>query len=624
MKKLLTVLGLAVVAAGLWAGGAAEGSSAARGVYLAGRGVIVPPQEIVESSFIGSVDYAYPEPVGVYGVSAHAATRQISSAGQELLVVVGVQSRHDDFSELPPLNLAFVIDRSGSMASQDKLSWVKESFDVFIDSVRSEDFVSLVVFDSAAQVVFPSTQVAGKREKFREIVHSLTTGGGTNLRAGMELGYEQVMANYRKEYTNRVLFLTDGRGDAAELEQMAAGYREAGITLSTIGLGQDFDMELMRSLASHGGGSSRFISGREEMKDAFGHGLGRMAVRVAEDLEVSIDLAAGVSLVESWGYDVSAAAGRVVCRYPGLHLGDYETAILRLHVDRRGPGPFTVAEIASTYAGDAGRRREGHGTRLTVEVVDREVPVDGISDAVVLRAGTILAFARELKEIGERYYTAVQAAAFDGAASRTLIERTNSIRKQLINARARLDDVGFDDEIAILDDYLGILGGEAKMDAGELDSIRADREIPPAAPGVPLVQRLEGLFAEVALDLRGQGAGRIAVSGFARSDGKPSSMTELLDNLAAAALSESFTLVERIRLEAVLREQQLSLSDLMETEEAIRVGRFLAADYILTGTVVPMQSSVVVFTRVIHSETGEIRSAAQVIVPVDAEIRTLM
>jgi len=73
-----------------------------------------------------------------------------------------------------------------------------------------------------------------------------------------------------------------------------------------------------------------------------------------------------------------------------------------------------------------------------------------------------------------------------------------------------------------------------------------------------------------------------------------------------------------------LAEQQLSLSDLMETTEAIKVGRVLSADYILTGTVILMSSSVVIFGRIIDTETTAVESAAQVIVPIDAELRTLL
>ncbi len=358
MKKTVCIILLAVVATASWTGGSMEESSAGRSEYLAERGLITPAQEIFESSFIGKVDYAYPQPEGQFGVTAYTGHRQVSASGQEELIVIGLQGRKTRFEELPPLNLAFVIDKSGSMSDANKMDWVKESFDIFIEQVRSDDFVSLVVFDSTARVIFPSTRIRGNRERFRQVVHWISPGGGTNLVAGLKLGYEQVMANFRKEYVNRVLFLTDGVGDSAGIFEMAESYKKLGINVSTIGLGRNFDLNLMRKLAEHGGGSSRFISDRERMVETFGAGLSRMAVPVAKKVSLEIELLNGVRPVNTWAYDHRQAGSTVRYSFPTIHLGDYET--------------------------------------------------------IVLRAGTMLHFAQGLKEIGRKYYEGKHLAGQEG------------------------------------------------------------------------------------------------------------------------------------------------------------------------------------------------------------------
>ncbi len=192
------------------------------------------------------------------------------------------------------------------------------------------------------------------------------------------------------------------------------------------------------------------------------------------------------------------------------------------------------------------------------------------------------------------------------------------------NARARLDYVGFDDEIEVLDQYLKILGADLGMDESRIEIMRSDREIPPVVLDVPLAERLGGLFDERALDLDDRGAAKVAVSGFARPDGRICPILALLDEMANNTLADRFTMVERQRIDQVLREQELALSDLMETTRAIEVGRLLAADYILTGTVIPMAGSVVIFSRLINSSTAVIETTAQVIVPMDREVTTLL
>ncbi len=95
----------------------------------------------------------------MFGVTVYTGHRQVSSAGQEKLIVIGLQGKEVPFKDLPLLNLAFVIDKSGSRGIADKMSWVKESFEIFIEQVLDQDFVPLVVFDWDVRVIFPSTRI---------------------------------------------------------------------------------------------------------------------------------------------------------------------------------------------------------------------------------------------------------------------------------------------------------------------------------------------------------------------------------------------------------------------------------------------------------------------------------
>jgi Ca-activated chloride channel family protein len=764
MKKLnFTIITLAILVPSLlWAGASKESaSSAKRAEYLSGRGVIVPPNEVHIDSYIASIDYQYPRPEQALGISLYTGHQQISTHGQEEVIQIGIQGREIPFEELPPMNLAFVIDKSWSMGDQDKMDWVKESFGIFIDRVRDKDYVSVVVYDDEAEVIFPSLRMnsAQRRERFKRAVQSIVPAGGDNMEEGLMLGYQQVQANYRTEYVNRVLLLSDGTEMSARLKreaaksgdvraslmwnnrndldlhvitpngeeiyyghkkswdggeldvdmnvhgettkpveniywpkggaptgrytvfvrnyryherprrptsfnvelwvndqvsryegtvygtgeysddvvcsfdyrgqghtevartgvmQMAEHFRDIGINVSTIGVGLDFNLDLMRNLAAKGGGSSRFISNREEMEKTFGSELDRMVVPEARDVEMRLQFLEDVNIIDTWGYDYRVEGNTIHYYLSTMHHRDYETILAHIWIPpHRTVGRKNLARFFVTYTDTTGRRHYQGPYNIRASFVDDEYPITGFSNAMVLRSGTMLHFAQALKEIGELYY----AHRIDEA-----MERTVAMKKELNNADLRLGSTVFPDEIQILDRYIEILGTDLELGYNETRRVATDLEISPPVRERSLQDHLENLFQEMALDLGRRKTGTIAISGFTTQDGRPSDLVTLINEMALVEVSKHQTLqvVEREKMEMILAEQKLALSDLIDTTNAIRVGHLLTASHILTGTVLEMPGSVVIFGRIINVETAEVESAAQVIVPKNREVNALL
>jgi TolB-like protein len=662
MKKISAfLLFLMLLPASSWCGGAEESAaSAVRGKYLAGQGIIVPPGEVHIDSYIAHIDYNYPDPQDDLGITLYSGHHQVSSSGQEEVIQIGIQGKELGFDNLPPLNLAFVIDKSGSMEAADKMDWVKDAFDIFIEQVRDIDFVSLVVFDSKASVVFPSTQMKtrDRRLDFKRAVDSIQPGGGTNLIDGLENGYLQVLANYRNEYTNRVLFLTDGVGESQGLLDMAETYKGLGINVSTIGVGTDFDLELMVALAKSGGGSSRFISDRKEMEETFGSELDRMLVPVARDLQMTLEFLQPVEILDTWGYKNRVEGNRILYAQETLHHRDYETILVHFRTrPQSGTGTRDLIQFTVDYKDLQGSAQRSGPHRLSVEYVDMEHPVTGFSNGMVLQSGTMLHFAQNLKTIGELYYSCREdidqinqrrdelwrsnsEASYDdlsdpqirsleesvAAKMKRTMDLTVATKKELENTRLRLDNEGFDDEIEIMERYIDILGQELEWDQSRVAVLKQDREIAPAVQQRPVQDHLANLFLEMTLDLKLKHSGVIAVSGFTTKSGESFGLIGLLNEMAVTEIAriDSLTLVERDRLDALLAEQELALSDLIDTEQAIQVGNLLSANYIVTGSVIELAASVVIFGRVINVETGEVESVAQVIVPIDGDMRKLL
>jgi uncharacterized protein YegL len=404
--------------AGLLAAGASQAASSAnRGSYLAGLGRVIPPEEVHIDSYIAQVDYAYPLPqTGDLNVITAADVRNGAA-----YLLIGLKGKKESFQALPPMNLCFVIDISGSMAERDKLEWVRDSFDIFIEQVRERDFVSVVVFDNVAEILIPPARISGRadRDRFKGQVASLRPRGGTYVYQGMLLGYQQVQANYRADYSNRVILLTDGmdgsgrsRKDFLDINRQ---YKERGINISTIALGAGADINLMVDMAVAGGGSSRFISDRDVMEETFGSELDRLVVSAARDLAMELALEPGARLRETWGYEYWTADNRVHYKLDTLHNGDYETIVAVADLETLPPPGTPLGTFSLEYTGIDGtpRRLGPYPLTLTPQALRNR---ESLADPRIREAEGFIALGKGLIDIGNR----AAGISADHAAYQTL------------------------------------------------------------------------------------------------------------------------------------------------------------------------------------------------------------
>jgi TolB-like protein len=615
----MCVVALILPAPLLYGSSSAEESSGERAEYLAGQGIIVEPRDVEVWEFISTIDYGYPEPEGDLGVYAYPGQYQLSPGEQEMLLSIGVQAARTSLADLPPLNIAFVVDTSGSMDAANKISWVRDSLEVFEASVRDTDSVSIVSFNNDASVVLPGTRMqdGADRRRFLSAASSLRAGGSTNLYAGLELGFAQLLAQLSSENVNRIILLSDGLPtagiqDPREFERLARSYRDLGVSISAIGLGTEADLALIRDIAHWSSGTSRFINNRETMEETFGSGLGRLIVPVAQDVVVDVRLAPGVQVAETWGYDHRIVGDTLTYTVPALHDSDYETmvAILEVPATTR-TGEQRIATIETSYRAGSGVIEQADRVLVSVERVELERPVTGVTDAMALRAAMMLGYGQVIVEVGQRYYDERSRTASGGIAPDTaeaLLGVVTDFKYEMENAQLRLDEPVFEQELGVLSSYQDILAEELQIAQAERQARYAKLRHVAPVPDRAIEQHVDSLVLELRLSMRHLHSGSIAILGFTGLGDVDPEIQELL----ADATRESVSRLPGFTLRAV---EAMYGPEVSDAAAAARLGRELGVDYVITGMLVASPQTMHFFERVIRSGDGEVLSAAQVMMP---------
>jgi Ca-activated chloride channel homolog len=211
----------------------------------------------------------------------------------------------NDYAKRVPLNLSIVIDRSGSM-SGEKIRRAKESAQFIVDQMESSDYLSIVTYDQAVQIVVPATHVSNKNY-IKNAISSIVDRGSTNLAGGAIEGYSQVKKYYSKSYINRVILLSDGLAnegitDPVKIERIVKNQLyENGISISTFGIGRDYNEDLMTAMAENGNGNYYFIDNANDIAGIFQKELRGLSQIVAQNVQLKITLPENVNVTKVYG-----------------------------------------------------------------------------------------------------------------------------------------------------------------------------------------------------------------------------------------------------------------------------------------------------------------------------------
>jgi Ca-activated chloride channel family protein len=253
-----------------------------------------PPDAVRIEELINYFDYDYEAPRGNQPFSVTTEMMTAPWNPQHQLVLVGLRGRTLEAGALPPSNLVFLIDVSGSMASPDKLPLVQSAFRLLVPQLREQDRVAIVVYAGSAGLVLPSTP-GTQKDVILEAIDRLSAGGSTAGGAGIQLAYRIAKENFIREGNNRVILATDGDfnvgvSDDAELVRLIEEKRKDGTFLTVLGFGtgnlQDAKME---QLADKGNGQYAYIDNMNEARKVFVQEMRSTLFTIAKDVKIQIE-----------------------------------------------------------------------------------------------------------------------------------------------------------------------------------------------------------------------------------------------------------------------------------------------------------------------------------------------
>lgn len=240
-------------------------------------------------------DYAYAAPTdAARPFAAHVEVGPSPWHPARRLLHVGLKGYEPPDRTLPPANLVFLLDVSGSMDAPDKLPLLQASLRLLVKQLRAEDTVAIVVYAGDAERVLDATP-GDEKARILDAVDRLRAGGSTNGGAGIDLAYATARAHFQAEGINRVVLATDGDFNVGTVNQEAlrelvARQRAGGIGLSVLGFGMgNYNDALMQELAQNGDGNAAYVDTLHEARKVLVDQVGGTLLTIARDVKVQVE-----------------------------------------------------------------------------------------------------------------------------------------------------------------------------------------------------------------------------------------------------------------------------------------------------------------------------------------------
>lgn len=257
-------------------------------------GTLPPPDAVRIEEMVNYFSYDYPEPRGEHPFSVSTETTICPWNTDHILLQIGLCGMSIDKSSLPPSNLVFLIDVSGSMNQPDKLPLLKSAFRLLVNELRPQDHVAVVVYAGAAGLVLKSTP-GNRKEEILRAIDNLEAGGSTAGGAGLRLAYNEAGRNFIPDGNNRIILATDGDFNVGEssnggMERLVEEERKKNIFITVLGFGMgNIKDDKMEIIADKGNGNYSYIDNLQEARRVLVREFGGTLFTIAKDVKFQVE-----------------------------------------------------------------------------------------------------------------------------------------------------------------------------------------------------------------------------------------------------------------------------------------------------------------------------------------------
>jgi Ca-activated chloride channel family protein len=379
-------------------------ASTAAPTHRMGGGTVDDPGPM---SGVNAVQFAGP---GAHGQVALSHTKVLAGTSESVFAEVRLAA---DAAERPgdraPLALVVVLDTSGSMEGE-KIDRARDSVLGLLRDMRDSDEIALVRYSSSAELVQPLARLGDVREGLSARVRRLDAGGGTNIPSGLEMGL-RTLGEAEAGRVRRVVLVSDGLDSSrTQSEHLASDSAERGITVSSMGIGLDFDESYMSSVARDGHGNFAFVNDGAALATFLTRELHEASATTVENATVRLALPRGMRFVRATGAAAHVEGDSVVLRMGSLFAGDQRRSVVELATNLPANDVERLGSEASWHR-VGGEYADVHVPELLLAATADAAEVRRGEDGAVLASATSVIASRRELEAAEAYAHGDQARA---------------------------------------------------------------------------------------------------------------------------------------------------------------------------------------------------------------------